>query len=313
MAKSKTSKSKVSTIQSIREDINPQLCKVYNPIKHQWDTPWLAEPKFDGLRCIVVLELVKGVNWIESYSRNGKPLWNMSSILEAIGTSAGTNKKSNLVLDGEVYTKDWNLSMSIVKRSVNVHPDQDKLRYHVWDCLTLEEWKAGKSDVSNSIRKERLSFLEHNPIVEIVKGKIVSNPEELQHAYQGFLAQGYEGAILKRLDGIYECGRKSPYWLKIKPWFDADLTIIDGYPGEGKHLGRLGGLVLEGEVIWGDVETHVKTEVGTGFSDEERQTFQELLDTGILKGKIAEIKFQSITTDGACRFPVFHRLREDKE
>lgn len=300
---------KISTIQKVRADINPQLCKVYNPNKHDWSHPWMIEPKFDGLRCNIVAEKGRPV---QAYSRKGRPLWNMANILTEVDKKPYGEKE--FVLDGEVYTKDWNLSISIVKRSTRIHPDQDKLRYHVWDCLTLKEWKAGKSNVSNHDRKKRLLFLSGGTYAELVSHKIANNDNELQIIYSEYLEQGYEGAILKNPESIYECGRRSPNWLKIKPWSDADLTVIGSYPGEGKHLGRIGGLVLEGTVEWESRIYQVKTEVGTGFSDEERQNFQDMDDKNTLRGRVVEIKFQSIAEDtGACRFPVYSRLRTDKE
>lgn len=303
---------KATTKQYVRDDINPQLCKTYNPVKHKWDHEWIVEPKFDGLRCNVVADHLSAVG---AYSRNGKPLWNMFPILIEI---ADTHKhigdlKDGFILDGEVYTTDWNLSMSIVKRSTQTHPDQDKLRYHIWDALTAKEWKAGKSDVSNVNRKERLAPWSKSKYVQIVSSKCVSSDKELQVIYQEFLEQGYEGAILKDPNGIYEKGRRSPSWLKVKPWYDADLKVVGSYPGEGKHTGRIGGLIVEGDIDFdGELRT-VRTEVGTGFTDQEREEFHTMDESGILVGRIVEIKFQEITSDGSCRFPVYNRLREDKE
>ena len=315
---------KVSTIQAVRPDINPQLAKVYNPEKMSWAKPWMIEPKFDGLRCITIVERNRAHEvTAAAYSRNGKPLWNMGIVLrELVAKAQMLPLEDGFVLDGEIYTKDWNLSMGIVKSSVTEHEDADKLHYHIWDCLTLREWhtpvtgrgnKKGVSRVSNYDRKRRLSPWRGGTNVELVEHTLIHNDEELQAQYQIFLEQGYEGAILKDPDGIYECGRRSPYWLKVKPWFDADLTVVGSYPGEGKHVGRIGGLVLEGDTEWRDRTYHVKTEVGTGFTDAERETFQAMVEAESLIGRIVEIKFQEITVDGACRFPVYHRLRTDKE
>lgn len=306
------------TKQKSNLSINPQLCKLYNSNKHDWSHSWLVEPKFDGLRCIVITDLHGNAT---PYSRNGKPLWNMQKILNEIKLASDSNpgQLSEMVLDGEVYTKDWNLSMSIVKRSTQTHPDQDKLHYHVWDCLTLGEWnqkyngKVGISYVSNGVRRERLFPLLKGSFVEVVQGTLVSNNKELQEIYLKFLEQGYEGAVIKNLQGHYECGKRSSNWLKIKPWSDADLTIVGSYPGEGKHLGRIGGLVLQGSVEWRDRTYEVAVEAGTGYTDEERRALQEMEDKGTLAGKIAEIKFQDVTADGSLRFPVFYRLRLDKE
>lgn len=305
--KIKVKKEKV--LSPVRDGISPQLCKTYNPDKFKWDKLWIMEPKFDGLRCIVVVEsLPDGGKLASAYSRNGKPLWNMDAILGEISNTGLVD----VVIDGEVYTKDWNLSMSIVKRSTKSHPDQDKLRYNVWDCLTLEEWKAGESSVSNHVRKERLLALDQGVYVELVRSSMVGNAVELQYCYSDFLSNGYEGAILKDPDGIYELGRRSPSWLKIKPWHDADLTCTGAFPGEGKHAGRIGGLILEGKAEWNGQLYDVHTEVGTGFTDKEREDFQRMSDAGKLLGVVIEIKFQDITVDGSCRFPVYHRLRDDK-
>lgn len=302
--------------QKTRKDIDPQLAKTMNPAKFKWEHGWMAEPKLDGLRCIVMAEKRSGTwSYPKAYSRNGKPLWNMNSILEEVTCGKPTDGlEDGFVLDGEVYTKDWNLSMSIVKRSTKSHELVDQLRYHVWDCLTVKEWKKKGSLVSNHDRKQRLfSLFQNTKYIQIVNGVTVTNAEELQKVYLEFLQQHYEGAILKNPQGGYKLGKRSPDWLKIKPWHDADLRVVSSYPGEGKHTGRIGGLVLEGPAEWGDRRIDIHTEVGTGFTDEEREFFQKLHDAGTLSGRIVEIKFQEITVEGACRFPVYNRLREDKE
>lgn len=318
MAKKKTEK--VSTKQPVRKDINPQLCKVYNPEKHDWSHAWVAEPKFDGLRCIVVVE----EDGAHPYSRNGRPLWHLDNIL----TEAAAKCPIGTVLDGEVYTTDWNQSMSIVKRSKSDHIDKDKIRYHVWDFLYEAELHAtwtdgfgkkhlGFSRVSNQGRKERVfSYFSSVELpgnyISGVSGKYVHNDIEFQQAYNDFLEAGFEGVVLKDPASPYEGGRRSPHWRKHKPWSDADLTVVGAYPGEGKHIGRIGGLVLEGQCEWKDKEYQIHTEVGTGFTDEEREFFQGLADSGQLAGRVVEVKFQDVTVDGAMRFPVYHRLRSDK-
>ena len=311
MPKKKKPKPKVSTIQPVRADIDPQLCKVYNPDKFKWNKTWIAEPKFDGLRCIVAVEGWEEKKTVRAYSRNGKPLWHLDHVLNEIREKTG--EESQLFFDGEVYSTDWNQSMSVVKRSVSDHPNPTSIYYHVWDCLESIEWKLKKSNVSNADRKQRLALVSGGTYVEVVQGVEVKSHDEFWTVYQSFLEQGYEGAILKDPEGPYELGRRSPYWLKQKPWTDADLTVIGAYAGEGKHVGRIGGLVLEGEAEWKGRTYGIRTKVGTGFTDAEREYFQHLWDSKSLEGKIVEVTFQDITEDGAMRFPVYHRLREDKE
>src|SRR5208337_4862267 len=298
---------KSSTLQPVRAGINPQLCKVLVQSKFKFTKVWIIEPKFDGLRCWMVVDKNGKAT---PYSRNGKPLWNMKPIIEEV-EAAGLH---DYVLDGEVYTKDWNLSMGIVKSSVTEHPDMDKLHFHVWDCLLGSEMRAtwtdsrgekhlGFSSVSNYVRKQQrlCPWRDSGGKVEVVPTSLIRDFGTLQKTYLRYLEEGYEGAILKDPDAGYYGGRRAPHWLKIKPWSDADLTVVGSYPGEGKHVGRIGGLVVEGDTEWNDRTYHVRTEVGTGFDDAEREIFQTMADNQTLIGRIVEIKFQSIAEDtGAC-------------
>jgi ATP-dependent DNA ligase len=291
--------------------VNPQLCKTLNEDKFVIGAPgyWILEPKFDGLRCIIA-RAGQGQE-VRAYSRNGKPLWNIDHILEELRR---INTPTSFVLDGELYTQDWNLSMGIVKSSKTIHPRAKEVKFHVWDFIHYDSWTNGKTEDNWSLRQQYLSEVFGQPFEHIhrVAGKQVHNLEEARVAYMEFLEQGYEGGILKDPYGIYQLGKRAPWWLKWKPWTDADLTIIDAFIGKGKHEGRLGGLLLQGKTEWRDKEYEITTEVGTGFNDQERTEYWDRYIAGGLVGLTAEIKYQDITVDGRCRFPVFHRLREDK-
>jgi ATP-dependent DNA ligase len=292
--------------------INPQLCKTFDQEKFDWTGKELiAEPKYDGLRAIVVVDNGKA----EAFSRNGKPLYNVDHILEEL-EQRFTDITGSWVFDGEFYTKDWNLSMGIVKSSVTKHAQSKEVRYHVWDLLTLEEWKDGKSITTLDIRFATLQLMielfdtQYTHCVEQVR---VSNLDQARTAFCSYLDKGYEGIILKDPKSEYELGKRSKGWMKWKPLFDADLMVIEAYEGNGKHAGRLGKVLLTGQAEWKSNTYEVTTECGTGFNDEERERYWKLWKQGELTGKIFEIQFQDITNDNAMRFPVFHRERSDRE
>ena len=79
-----------------------------------------------------------------------------------------------------------------------------------------------------------------------------------------------------------------------------DLRAVDWFWGNGKHSGRAGGIVVE--------YRGVKTQVGTGFSDQERE---DIADNGAID-VIAEIEFMELTEDGKLREPRFKGWRFDK-
>ena len=74
---------------------------------------------------------------------------------------------------------------------------------------------------------------------------------------------------------------------------------ITGYgEGKGKHLGRLGYVLT------------AKGDVGSGFTDTERETLWAEAKAERLVGQVIEVS--CITPDGQFRHPFFVRMRPDK-
>lgn len=97
---------------------------------------------------------------------------------------------------------------------------------------------------------------------------------------------GYEGLV------IFD----KHYMWKVKPEESYDVVVTGVIPGAGKHLGRMGSLITD----IGDV--------GTGFTDQEREEFTE----EFIVGKTIQVSCMMLTPDGKFRHARFERLREDK-
>ena len=69
--------------------------------------------------------------------------------------------------------------------------------------------------------------------------------------------------MLHRADSLYHSGRSDDL-LKLKPWQDAEATVIEILPGKGKFSGMMGALVVK------DKRGHI-FRIGSGFSDNERR------------------------------------------
>jgi DNA ligase-1 len=115
--------------------------------------------------------------------------------------------------------------------------------------------------------------------------------------------------MIKDLSAPYECKRSSN-WLKYKPVHDYDLTVIAVEEGTGKNTGRMGALVCEGQ----DQDKFIRVNVGSGFSDVERQDYWDNREKVI--GQTVVILCDAITQnqDGvySLRFPRFKTFRDDK-
>jgi DNA ligase-1 len=121
--------------------------------------------------------------------------------------------------------------------------------------------------------------------------------------------QGYEGIMIKSVDAPYECKRSS-FWMKYKPVHDYDLTVIAVEEGTGKNTGRMGALVCEGQ----DQDKFIRVNVGSGFSDVERQDYWDNREKVI--GQTVVILCDAITQNQdsgySLRFPRFKTFRDDK-
>ena len=114
--------------------------------------------------------------------------------------------------------------------------------------------------------------------------------------------------MVKPIKGIYECKRSS-LWLKVKPFIEVSLTVTDVEEGTGRNAGKLGALVVEGT----DMDKFIKTNVGSGLTDSDRDMFWKHRDDVI--GRIVEVRADAITQnqettdEWSLRFPRFLRFR----
>ena len=114
--------------------------------------------------------------------------------------------------------------------------------------------------------------------------------------------------MVKPVTGAYEC-RRSTLWLKVKPFIEVSLTVIDTEEGTGRNAGKLGALIVEGE----DSGKFIRTNVGSGLSDADRESYWK--DREKLIGQVVEVRAdavtqnQDVTDEYSLRFPRFLRFR----
>jgi len=272
----------------------------------------LIEVKLDGVRVIAIVRT--GGN-VDLFSRNGKQLDNFPHIVEQISAVVKkTPPPYDLVLDGEVMSSSFQDLMKQVHRKSDVQANDAVL--HLFDVLSLDDFEAGISNESQSNRSDKLYYWhkvnkDALPNVAVVGHELVDlDTDEGQLRYKEInaaaIAGGYEGIMLKNPDAPYEC-KRSVAWLKLKPFIEVSLTVVDTEEGTGKNAGKLGALVCEGV----DDGKDIRVNVGSGLTDEQRDGFWQFkLDC---VGMVAEVRADAITQnqDGtySLRFPRFLRFR----
>jgi DNA ligase 1 len=270
----------------------------------------LIEVKLDGVR---VITIVYPDGRVDQFSRNGKELVNFPHLKEQL-TQVAAGFTEPMVLDGEVMSTSFQDLMKQVHRKDNVNA-KDALLY-LFDAVPLVNFEKGKCNTPQSARSEWLKDwyngnIEALPNFRTLAQELVDlDTEAGQKRFRAINQQaidgGYEGIMIKDTEAPYEC-KRSVAWLKLKPFIEVSLEVIDVEEGTGRNVGRLGALVCRGE----DDGRTIVVNVGSGFSDSDRDEFWSYRRECI--GNIVEVRADAITQnqDGtySLRFPRFLRFR----
>jgi bifunctional non-homologous end joining protein LigD len=292
---------------------------------------WVYELKFDGIRALAI----KNGHAVQLISRNEKKL---NDRFPEIARAAADFEADECVVDGEVVAMDeeGRSSFQLLQRA-ELDGKDAPLAFYVFDLLQLN----GRSLIGLplTLRKELLSPLVP-PSGDIIRfsGALGTDAETLLPEIK---RRGLEGLIGKQRDSVYEPGRRSGAWIKLKCVNEQEF-VVGGYTppaGARKHFGALlVGYYDKGRLLFAG-------KVGTGFNSkllstlhkqmraEERSTcpFADLPSKqdgewvqGITPGEmrkytwvnptfVCQVKFSEWTRDRKLRHPVFLGLRQDKD
>ena len=133
------------------------------------------------------------------------------------------------------------------------------------------------------------------PWLQAVEQFEIGSRKALAHKLGEIVKAGGEGLMLHRADALYTTGR-SDVLLKMKPWNDAEATVIAHQPGRGKYAGMLGALRVR-------TADGVEFLLGSGLSEANRRNPPPI-------GTIVTYRYRELTSRGLPRFASFLRVRE---
>jgi hypothetical protein len=184
-----------------------------------------------------------------------------------------------------------------------------RIKYTVWDTITVDEYYDNKSTVPYSVRLSNLQRMieQYKPtLVKDVDTFIAVNYEEALEHFQNCLNKGEEGTILKAANGTWKDGK--PNWqVKMKLEMDVDLIIRGFNMGTGKNSEVVSSLNCE-------TSDGLLFTRPTGIKEDMMQYITENQDE--LLGTIVEVKCSGLSWDTDWNYsllhPVFKLLRDDK-
>ena len=134
------------------------------------------------------------------------------------------------------------------------------------------------------------------PWVQAVPQQRVASDAALQKLLLRTVRAGGEGLMLHRGASMYRAGRSDDL-IKVKTHEDAEAKVVAHLPGQGRHAGRLGALVVE-------MPSGQRFRLGAGLTDAER-------DHPPPVGSWVSYRFRGTHDSGVPRFASFVRVRDD--
>lgn len=203
---------------------------------------WAFEYKWDGVRAISYWD----GRALRIESRNLLDITRRYPELADLGPALG---RGSAIVDGEIVALDAAGRPSFPMLQKRMHAEgtdniwrlktQVPVLYVLFDVL----WADGKSTMSLPYT-ERRRILEELTIVGPAWQMTPSHVGQGTAMLRAARNSGLEGVVAKRLDSIYEPGRRSPDWLKIKVVFGQEFVIGGWVPEKGIHHDRVGSLLL---------------------------------------------------------------------
>lgn len=278
--------------------------------------PVLVSPKIDGIRVLIHPEL-------GPVTRSLKPVPNLF-IMHILS-------KMPWGLDGEIVSGNITAPDVFNKTAsaVMTHDGEPQFVFHVFDYFQY-------TDTPFVQRLEKTAMLvkhaAYSTYMDAIRLRLVDHHFchsciEVLNMEDQFITQGYEGIMIRDINGIYKFGRstfKQGILLKMKRMQDDEAVII-GFeelyrnvnPAEINALGyterstqhhgmvpadTLGALLVEHKDFG-----HFR--IGSGFDQATRDDFWRRRKE--LEGKHATFKYQKVGVVDKPRFPIFKGIRED--
>ncbi|HEY3898133.1 MAG TPA: non-homologous end-joining DNA ligase [Chthoniobacter sp.] len=324
---SKTTQRRNPKPASLPRFVEPMMAKL---AAHPPKGHWLYEIKFDGYRALAL----KGGSQARLLSRNEKDFGGkFPELMSAIFSLPA----QDAIVDGEIVALDEKGRSSFqLLQARELGEERPPLFFYAFDLLQLD----GESLVDRPFderRRKLAQLLKKAPDLIRFSDSLGDDASPLLKQAQKL---GLEGLIGKRENSLYESGKRSGAWVKLKLQQEQEF-VIGGYTdpeGTRPHFGAILVGVHQGK------ELIYTGKVGTGF-DRKRLTalhaafkkiarqscpFANLPEKhggrwrqGITVAEmkrchwvdpvmVCQVKFGEWTRDNLLRQPVFLGLREDK-
>lgn len=291
---------------------------------------WIYEIKFDGFRAMAYRDR-RGTRLL---SRNDK---DFAAKFPEVVKAVEDLEVADAVIDGEIVALDEKGRSSFqLLQAYEMGEKRPPLFFYAFDLLQLNGRDLQAEPLQ--ARKAELEKLLADATGAVRYSASLGNEPKILLEQARKL--GLEGLIGKRPDSVYEPGRRSGAWIKLKLHLEQEF-VIGGFTPPGGSRPHFGALLVG---VYDKKELKFAGKVGTGFNTKllrslhqqfqkietdkcpftdlpedrngrygQRITAAEMRRCHWVKPQlVAQIRFAEWTRDQRLRQPVFLGLREDK-
>ena len=299
------------------------------------------EPKYDGIRALIDVRPAarRGADpAVTIYSRNGREKHAQFPAIAASLQAIAKTLRAPLLLDGEIVAIDASgrpLGFQHIQGRIHLASAGDIARAEAAQPAALvlfDLLRDGDEDLRGQpLAARRLRLQERVKIPPPAK-KILRLSEIAADDGRPMLtrakAEGWEGLIVKDGASVYQSGKRSPAWRKMKLLKQQEF-VVGGWTEPRLSRSHFGALLVgyydeQGALRWAG-------SVGTGFDQAELDRVAKLLEARAISKSpfadqfktaelahwvkpdlVVELRFTEWTSDSLLRQPVYLGMRTDK-
>ncbi len=207
--------------------IAPMLAQPFKDAKHRVVYPCDGQRKYNGNRCIVVIE----DGSVSLWTRKRKRMTGVPHI-EAAYARWFAGVKGTFKFDGELYRHGWSLQ-TIAGFAKKLKPGHEEIWHQVYDMPSKQPWV---------VRRDLLALLFRTmppgPHIRLTETFPINSEADVKPAHDRCVAEGYEGLILRNRDGLYQEDVRSYDLVKFKEFIELEFPIVGFGEGRGKFAGK---------------------------------------------------------------------------
>lgn len=221
----------------IDQKILPMLAQNFTERCKHISYPCAVSRKLDGIRMLSCYKKYK----IVLTSRTGKEFLYVDKIREHI-MDVYSVFGYDLILDGELYVHD--LPFSVISgsiRSTRQKSDSDHLlEYWIFDIVNTTMSYKKRAQILSEIKdwyveKYKNSF----QVLKFELYELIDNKDKVKEFHDRYVEQGFEGLIIRNLEGKYLLQKRSNDLQKFKNYKDDEFEIVGFKVGTGTEEGAI--------------------------------------------------------------------------